>query len=151
MLAPTGAKMNHPYKLTVVAGLLLMPLIGIAQNQETYKIRFAPVPRDIAMQKTVAGSGSATATLSGSKLTISGTFEGLPSAATAAKIHRGLATGVRGSPFFDLTVTRAVKGTISGSFDLNTEQVQYLQQGKLYIQINSEKAPDGTLWGWLLK
>jgi len=128
-----------------------MPLIGMAQNQETYKIRMAPVSRDIAMHKTVAGSGSATATLSGNKLTISGTFGSLPSAATAAKIHRGLATGVRGSPFLDLTVTRAVKGTISGAFDLTTEQVQYLQQGKLYIQIDSEKAPDGTLWGWLLK
>jgi len=151
MLAPTGAKMNRPYKLTVVAGLLLMPLIGIAQNQENYKIRMIPVARDIAMQKTVAGSGSATATLLGSKLTISGTFEGLPSAATAAKIHRGLATGIRGSPFLNLTVTKTVKGTISGSFDLTAEQVQYLQQGKLYIQINSEKAPDGTLWGWLLK
>ena len=43
------------------------------------------------------------------------------------------------------------RGTISGSFDLTPEQVQYLKQGKLYIQINSEKAPDGTLWGWLLK
>ena len=128
-----------------------MPLIGSVQNQENYKIRMVPVPRDIAMQKTVAGSGSATATLSGSKLTISGTFEGLPSAATAAKIHHGLVTGVRGSPFLDLTVTKAVKGSISGAFDLTTEQVQYLQQGKLYIQINSEKAPDGTLWGWLLK
>src|SRR5215471_12666711 len=143
--------MHHLYKVCVVAGVLLIPLIGMAQNQETYKIRMAPVSRDIAMQKTVAGSGSATATLSGNKLTINGTFEGLPSAATAAKIHRGLTTGVRGSPFLDLTVTKAPKGTISGSFDLSAEQVQYLKQGKLYIQIDSEKAPDGTLWGWLLK
>ena len=137
--------------IALLAGLLLFPLLASAQNQETYKIRMAPVARDVAMQKTVAGSGSATATLSGNKLTINGTFEGMPSAATAAKIHRGLTTGVRGSPFLDLTVTKADKGTISGSFDLTPEQVQYLKQGKLYIQINSEKAPDGTLWGWLLK
>lgn len=145
--------MHHLYKhsIAVVLGLLLLPFSAAAQNQETYKIRIAPVARDVAMQKTVAGSGSATATLAGSKLTINGAFEGLPSAATAARIHRGLATGVRGSPFLDLTVTKAQKGTISGSFDLTPEQVQYLKQGKLYIQIDSEKAPDGTLWGWLLK
>ena len=135
----------------ILAGMLLIPFFAAAQNPETYKIRIAPVPRDVAMQKAVAGGGTATATLTGNKLTITGTFEGLPSAATAAKIHRGLTTGVRGSPFLDLTVTKAAKGTISGSFDLTPEQVQYLKQGKLYIQIDSEKAPDGTLWGWLLK
>jgi hypothetical protein len=141
----------HKCSIALLAGLLLFSSLAAAQNQETYKIRMAPVARDVAMQKAVAGSGSATATLSGNKLTINGTFEGMPSAATAAKIHRGLTTGVRGSPFLDLTVTKADKGTISGSFDLTPEQVQYLKQGKLYIQINSEKAPDGTLWGWLLK
>ena len=157
--------MHHQYKLRaialalrvykrsigILAGMLLIPLFAGAQTPETYKIRIAPVPRDVAMQKTVAGGGTATATLTGNKLTITGTFEGLPSAATAAKIHRSLTTGVRGSPFLDLTVTKAAKGTISGSFDLTPEQVQYLKQGKLYIQITSEKAPDGTLWGWLLK
>jgi hypothetical protein len=137
--------------MAVLVVVLVMPLLASAQNQETFKIRIAPVARDVAMQKTIAGSGSATATLSGNKLTITGSFEGLPSAATAAKLHRGLTTGVRGSPFLDLTVTKAPKGTISGSFDLTPEQLQYLKQGKLYIQINSEKAPDGTLWGWLLK
>lgn len=145
--------MHHlsKHSMAVLVVVLVMPLLASAQNQETFKIRIAPVARDVAMQKTIAGSGSATATLSGNKLTITGSFEGLPSAATAAKLHRGLTTGVRGSPFLDLTVTKAPKGTISGSFDLTPEQLQYLKQGKLYIQINSEKAPDGTLWGWLLK
>src|SRR5712691_10640057 len=150
---PSGATMHHLVKRStaVLGGLLLIPFFAGAQNQETYKVRIAPVARDVAMQKNVAGSGSATAVLSGNKLTVTGTFEGMPSAATSAKVHRGLTTGVRGSPFADLTVTKASKGTISGSFDLTPEQVQYLKQGKLYIQIYSEKAPDGTLWGWILK
>ncbi|HYR45274.1 MAG TPA: CHRD domain-containing protein [Terriglobia bacterium] len=135
----------------ILAALLLIALSAAAQSEEKFKIRISPVPLDGAMRATVAGSGSGTATLSGSKLTIAGTFDGMPSAATTAKIHRGLATGVRGSPFLDLTVTKAPKGTVSGSFDLTPEQVQYLKQGKLYIQIQSEKAPEGTLWGWILK
>jgi hypothetical protein len=95
----------------------------------------------------------ATATLTGSKLTIAGSFEGLPSIATIAQIHRGAATGVRGSSFLDLTVSRATSGTISGSFDLAPDQVASLKKGLLYIQIHSEKAPEGgqTLWGWILK
>ena len=145
--------MHSLYKVmaAISAVLLLMPFCAFSQTQQKFKVRMAPVPRDIAMQKVVAGSGSASATLSGNKLTITGTFEGMPSPATEARIHRGVATGVRGSPFLDLTVTKATNGTISGSFDLNAEQVEYLKQGKLYIQINSEKAPDGTLWGWLLR
>lgn len=141
----------YKYPIAVLAGLLLIPFATGAQNQQKFKIRISPVALDVAMQKVVAGSGSATATLSGNKLTITGTFEGMPSAATTAKIHRGLATGVRGSPFQDLAVTKATNGTISGSFDLTPEQVRYLEDGKLYIQIYSEKAPDGTLWGWILK
>jgi len=34
---------------------------------------------------------------------------------------------------------------------LTPEQVQSLKKGQLYIQIYSEKAPDGNLWGWLLR
>jgi len=68
-----------------------------------------------------------------------------------ARLHRGLATGVRGSAFQDLTVSKATTGTITGSIDLTPEQVQSLKKGQLYIQIYSEKAPDGNLWGWLLR
>src|SRR5438552_18669869 len=151
---PPGTIMQHLlYKraLVVLAALLFAAISAAAQSEEKFKVHISPVPLDGSMRATVAGSGSATATLSGNKLTISGTFDGMPSAATTAKIHRGLATGVRGSPFLDLTVTKAPKGAISGSFDLTPEQVQYLKQGKLYIQIQNEKAPDGALWGWILK
>ena len=96
--------------------LVLTTISAAAQSEEKFKIHISPVPLDGGMRATVAGSGSATATLAGNKLTIAGTFEGMPSAATTAKIHRGLATGVRGSPFLDLTVTKAPKGTLSGSF-----------------------------------
>jgi hypothetical protein len=135
------------------AALLWLTLSAAAQNEERFKIRITPVPLDGAMRSSVAGSGSGSATLTGSKLTITGSFDGLPSPATIAQVHKGLATGIRGSSFLDLTITKATKGTFSGSFDLTPDQVDSLKQGKLYIQIHSEKAPeDGqTLWGWILK
>ncbi len=103
------------------------------------------------MRDTVAGAGSGSAVLAGSKLTINGTFTGLRSPATTARLHRGLAIGVRGAAVAELTVSKASNGTITGSLDLTPDQVQSLRKGQLYIQISSEKAPDGNLWGWLLR
>jgi CHRD domain-containing protein len=136
------------YTWTLVT-LLLISLF--AQTEEKFKIRITPVPLDGAMRATVAGSGNGSATLTGSKLNVNASFEGIPSPATTAKLHKGLATGVRGSAFQDLTITKATKGTVSGVVDLTPDQVESLRQGKLYIQISSEKSPEGTLWGWILK
>jgi hypothetical protein len=132
---------------------LLLPLAvpGAAQTQEKYKVRLATVPMDGGMRNTVAGTGTATAVLAGAKLTVNGTFDGLLSPATTAAVHRGPAMGVRGSSFATLTVSKAPKGTLSGSIDLTPEQVQALKKGQLYIQLSSEKAPDGNLWGWFVR
>jgi|GEM_PF-364085 len=125
-----------------------------AQNPpagETFKARLSPVPIDVTMMSTIAGSGSITATLAGKQLTITGTFEGLRSPATTAQFHRG-PKGIRGAAILDLdlTVSKAVKGTLSGSVELTPEQIADLRSGRLYVQIQSERAPDGNLWGWLL-
>ena len=120
-----------------------------APNIEAFKARLTPVPIDVGMQATVAGIGSATAVLTGKQFTISGTFEGLRSPATSAQIRRG-PKGLRGPVIFDLTVSKAAKGAISGSFELTPEQIADLKGGRLYVQIQSERAPDGNLWGWLL-
>jgi hypothetical protein len=103
------------------------------------------------MRSTVAGRGSATAVLTGTKLTVTGTFEGLLSPATSAHVHRGAAMGVRGASFAELVVDKAQKGSVSGSVDLTPEQIRGLESGQLYIQIASEKAPDGNLWGWFVR
>ena len=138
--------------MRVAWAVLLVTSLGVgtaAQAARTFKTRLAPVPIDVSMQATIAGTGVATATLAGSKLTIVGTFEGLKSAATTAKVRKSPVRGVRGPEVFDLTVTPATSGTLAGTFDLNPQQLGDLQGGRLYIQ--SEKAPDGNLWGWLIE
>ena len=129
--------------------------MAAAQNApagETFKARLSPVPIDATMMSTVAGSGSITATLSGKQLMITGTFEGLRSPATTAQIHRGM-KGIRGPVILDLdlTISKAVKGTLSGSVELAPDQIVDLRAGRLYVQLQSERAPDGNLWGWLLR
>ena len=121
-----------------------------AQTKTQFRARLSPVPLDVAMQSTIAGSGSVTATLKGSTLTINGTFGGLRTAATIARVHRGPRTGMRGVPIGDLTATAETSGTISGSIELTKEQIDDLAAGRLYVQLHSQKAPDGNLWGWLL-
>jgi hypothetical protein len=122
------------------------------QNAESFKARLSPVPISIAMMSTIAGTGSLTATLAGKQLTIQGTFEGLRSPATTIQIHRA-PKGIPGAviPNLDLTIAKAVKGTVSGTLDLTPDQIADLRNGLWYVQIQSERAPDGNLWGWLLK
>ncbi len=120
-----------------------------APKIESFQARLTPVPIDVAMQSTVAGVGSATAVLTGKQVAISGTFEGLRSPATTAQIRRA-PKGLRGPVIFELTVTKGVKGTISGTFELTPEQIADLTNGRWYAQIQSERAPDGNLRGWFL-
>jgi hypothetical protein len=122
-----------------------------AQSGETFKARLSPLPADARTRADLAGSGSASAVLTGAKLGITGSFEGLRSAATAASLHSGVAAGVTGPVIGDLTISKATSGTISGSFELTPQQLTRLRKGGLFVKIHSEKAPDGVLWGWLLK
>jgi hypothetical protein len=150
--------------LALCAGL---SSFALAQSNQ-YKARLAPAP-PLGLRgergtdrptpaSFVAGLGSATATLSGKKLTVTGTFEKMASAPTVAKVGVGLTTGARLDLVYDLTITKApqatppgTSGTIAGSVDLTPAHVDALKAGKLYIQINSESAPNGHLLGWLLK
>jgi hypothetical protein len=133
----------------IVSGGLALSLA--AQNGETFKARLSALPADAKTRAELAGSGSASAVLAGSKLDITGSFDGLRSAATSASLHSAAMAGIRGPVIGDLTISKAASGTLRGSIDLTPEQVASLHKGGLYVQIHSEKAPDGVLWGWFLK
>ena len=140
--------------LAIGVGFHLFGLFVQAQSGEKFKTRLSPVPALGIAPATVAGAGSASATLSGRKLSVNGSFEKMASPATVAHLNLGPVTGVRGNPVFDLTVSKTTdgtSGTITGTFDLTPEQVDALKKGKFYVQIHSEGAPNGHLLGWLLK
>ena len=134
--------------LAVCAGLTW---VATGQGVETFKTRLAPVAIDVAMKANIAGSGTATASLSGTKLTVAGKFEGLRTPATVAAIRQGSTVGVRGPVLFELTVSKELSGEVSGAVTLTPAQAENLKKGRWYIQIDSQKAPEGNLWGWLLK
>ena len=138
--------------LLLAAALVGLGTVTSGQSSKSYRSRLSPVPMTTAMASTIAGVGSVTALLTGSRLTVTGTFEGLRSPATLAKLHKGK-PGIRGPAILDLKVTPGANGgtsgTISGTLDLTPQQVADLDQKWLYVQLYSEKAPDGNLWGWL--
>jgi hypothetical protein len=129
---------------------------AIAAADGTFTAALGWVPIGGAERNDVAGEGKVTASLSGSKLSVTGSFEGLPAKATAAKLHVGVAKGARGpgggATIGELRVTGGTSGTVSGDVRLSAEQVEALRTGRLYLQIYSEKGvpPDhATLFGWL--
>jgi hypothetical protein len=132
------------------AGVLWLGLSSLAQAQERFQARLTPMPADTTT-RDVTGKGAAAAVLAGSKLSITGSFEGLSTPATVARVHQGPATGVRGPAIGDLTVSKATSGAVTCTFELTAQQVESLRAGRLYVQIHSQRAPDGNLWGWLLR
>lgn len=132
-------------------------------EDQVYHARLSPFPQ---IGGTPAGVGEATATLHGTTLAVSGTYDGLthqagrggggpmPVAASAASLKAGQLTGVAGDKLFDLTLEPTgdgSSGTISGEVELSADQIEMLRAGRIYGQIDSEPAPDGHLWGWLLQ
>jgi hypothetical protein len=134
----------------LVIGGVLASLLTSTAFAEEFRARLGRVPVDSRTQSAIAGLGHATAELDGDRLTIAGDFGGMLGPATAADLHIGVAVGARGPVIGSLTVEPASAGELTGSVRLNAEEIAALRAGRLYIQIDSEIAPDGNLWGWLL-
>ena len=136
----------------LTAAAVLAGFGGVAQTQTAnFRARLTPVPVETSTAASITGSGVVTATLTGTRLSLSGMFGGMKSAATVAQVHMA-PRGVRGPVEFDVTVEKAPggSGTISGSVTLTKVQIDSLRKGWFYLQIHAEKAPEGNLWGWLL-
>ena len=121
----------------------------VAQEKLALSARLTTIPVEAATAEGLTGSGSATASLEGDRLSVTGSFEGLRSPATSARLHVA-PRGLRGPAIIDLDVTSGTSGTISGDVTITRAQADRLRRGQVYLQLQSEEAPDGNLRGWLL-
>ena len=151
-----GGYLTGNFMLKLALSLSLVLLAGAPALAADYQASLGPMPLDDETKAVIAGRGDATVSFDGKTMTLKGSFRGLPSNATEAHIFISPATGVPGKQVLDLDVTKSTSGTISASTALTSVQAAALRTGKLYIQINSEKAPTtyewgpkGTLWGWI--
>jgi hypothetical protein len=103
--------------------------------------RDTPVERDF---------GSIYAVLDGKgKIGINGTFEGLASPAVAAYLHKGV-DGQRGPRVMAMTVSKNTRGVVKGDITLSPAEIADLQKNVYYVEIVTEKTPDGDVRGWIV-
>lgn len=134
-----------------LSAILVTVALAVAQAAPvSMRARLAPLPTDLAMQDTIAGLGTATATLAGPTLTVEGTYQGLKSPATVVRVFESPQPGLRGPFVGEFASGGGTRGTFKGTVTLTREQAAAYAKGLLYVQLHSEKAPDGNLWGWLM-
>ena len=115
-----------------------------------YDAELDPIPFDASNRAIVINSiGDASATLEGGTLTVRGNFSNFTSSATGGSLRIGLAKGVPGDAIGSLTADHATSGHFSGSLKLSSDQIAALKKQAIYVRIDSEKAPDGNVQGWL--
>src|SRR5256885_4015303 len=98
--------MRHPQWLRLPIFALISMVILTAQAPKTFKGRIAPVPIDVSMQATIAGTGSVTAVLTGARLLVPGGLDGLKSPAPAPQVHKSPVRGVPGPVAVDLVLQK---------------------------------------------
>jgi len=131
-------------------GALALFLSAAPVLAASYDAELDPVPFDASNRAIVIDSiGNARATLDGSMLTVQGNFSNFTSPATGGSLRIGLAKGVPGDAIGSLTADHATSGHFSGSVKLDSVQIAALKKQALYVRIDSEKAPDGNVQGWL--
>lgn len=133
-----------------MCALALEIAAGPALGAEQFETRLSPSPLTDGTRINITGEGRVRAELDGDKLTVSGDFHGLASNATTAQLYEGPGIGIPGPKAFDLTAAQGASGSVSGNVTLTSKQVAALRHGHFYVQVNSQKAPDGNLTGWLL-
>ena len=114
----------------------------------SFRARLSPLPVSGRTVRTITGLGQVRATLDGNRLTVTGTYQGMSSPATAAHLHFG-APGRPGPLAQPLEVTTSPEGEVTGTAELTDQQVDALQAQSLYVQIHSEDNPAGELRGWI--
>ena len=120
----------------------------VSAQVDSFRARLSPLPVSGRTVRTITGLGQVRATLDGNRLTVTGTYQGMSSPATAAHLHFG--TPGRPGPLAQpLEVTTSPEGEVTGTAELTDQQVDALQAQSLYVQIHSEDNPAGELRGWI--
>lgn len=133
--------------MSLLVLICLTTSIASAQSAD-YRARLSELPVTPQTYRTITGVGEVFATLNGSTLTVTGNFEGMSSAASAAHVHNA-PKAMNGPPIGALEATPLPTGEVSGELALTTEQLEALRNEELYIVIHSENNPGGELRGWL--
>ncbi len=131
--------------------LMSLGLAAVQAAPSPMRARLSTVPIDVAMQETIAGMGAATATLAGTTLTLEGTLPRIEVARHDGARLRQPAAGHARHRWWASSHRAAARPARSRVRCRSlADQAAAYGKGLLYVQLQSEKAPDGNLRGWLM-
>jgi hypothetical protein len=132
--------------LTVAAGTLLMAGPTSFAANVKYKADLKGSKEVPAADSSATGKANITYDDKAKKLSWVVTYSGLSGEPTAAHFHGPAAPGKNAGPVVDIS------GDIKkGSAELTAEQAADLKAGKWYLNIHTEKFPDGEIRGQVVK
>jgi hypothetical protein len=137
-------------RIGILATLFVLAGAGASWADASFDFRLSPGPRLVGTRADSSGNGRVAAQLTGSTLSLTGSYQGLLGTPASAQLLMGSAPGVRGPKISDLTISPAANGNVSGSVKLNAAQLAAFHKGGLYVEIDSANAPEGDLWGWVM-
>jgi hypothetical protein len=142
-------KMSRFGKKPLMTGLAIAAILASAPVfAETVKFKAELKGATEVPPTDSAGTGSADVMVDTETKKLSWTvdYSGLTGEPTAAHFHGPAAAGENAGPVVDMSA--AIK---SGSADITDQQLADLQAGKWYLNVHSEKFPDGEIRGQVEK
>jgi hypothetical protein len=142
--------MSRIHKTTLLGGLAIVAVMVSAAPVFAETMTFkADLKGSSEVPPTdSAGTGSANVTVDTDtkKLSWTVTSTGLSGDAVAAHFHGPAAAGKNADPVVDISAAIA-----KGSAEISDKQLADLQAGKWYVNIHTEKFPDGEIRGQVEK
>jgi uncharacterized protein (DUF2147 family) len=131
---------------TVAAGMLISPAATSIAANVKYKADLKGSSEVPPTGSSGSGKANVTYDTKSKKLSWVIAYSGLTGEPTAAHFHGPAAPGKNAGPVVDIS------GDIKkGSAELTPEQAKDLQAGKWYVNIHTEKFPDGEIRGQVIK
>ena len=133
-----------------LSSLALISLLALPQPvfAETVKLKADLKASEEVPPTDSSGAGTADVTLDTdtNKVSWKVTYEKLTGDATAAHFHGPAKVGANAPPVVDIS------GNINeGSADVTADQLQMIREGNTYINIHTQKYPDGEIRGQVLQ
>jgi len=134
---------------TLFAFLFTLGALTVAQAQTSYTISLDSGQEVPPNGSTATGSG--TATLTGTTLSISLNYTGLTGPPSLGHIHGPAAAGANASPIFNFNVTGlGTSGSISTNFTYTAQQITDLNNLLHYVNLHTAANGGGEIRGQIV-
>src|SRR5262245_52616893 len=114
-------------------------------NTQTFSMTLTGTQEVPSNGSTATGDVQVSLNKTTGAITVTGSFTGLTSDATAAHIHGPAAVGSTAPVIVPLTVPTAVAGTVTGTATMSTVQMNDMLNQMTYVNIHSTMFPDGEI------